>query len=262
MIFIKIYNCLSLIKYTNILFTMSTIYEIDIESDILESDIDSDILESDIESDILESDIESDILESDKTIYKRRSTRKRRCQEVKESITHEYKSITKSKSKSKKKEIVEKEKPIINLNYRAKYAVPLLLKQCSKCNLCKKQLEEDFIIDHIVQKKYIHIYGDHVNDIFNLQALCSLCNRIKTYKVDKEIDKIIDSTKSFDTLHKYIMDLLQDYYEKKKCEKQYMMSKNDFEDECEPTIRKRKYDSLIQDSHFQNCTFQNCTFSK
>ena len=49
------------------------------------------------------------------------------------------------------------------MQYRQKYGFKILTQQKSKCNLCDKYLDEHFIIDHIVPKEHIKVYGEKVN---------------------------------------------------------------------------------------------------
>ncbi len=249
----------------------------DIETDTLvsdiESDIESDTLDNDIESDTLNSDIESDTLLNDYTYVSVKNKRIRKSVQRFENVISRSRSTVTTTLKKSTKSIGTKDHSY-DPNYRAKYGPKLLLAQCAKCNLCKAQLKEDYIVDHILQKKYTfdqkyEMYHCKINDISNMQALCTMCNRMKTYKVDKEIDrsKVMDRKWSFDDLRAHIMKLLQSTYEKDQEEMKYFstdvnadVNKDKDLEECEYIEPSQKRARTYENCTFQNCTFQNCTF--
>ncbi len=160
----------------------------------------------------------------------------------------------------------------VDMLYKQKYGFKILTQQKSKCKLCNTYLDENFIIDHIVPKEYIKLYGDKINWISNLQGLCLNCNRIKTYKVDHMIHVNNKNPQPFEKLYFHIIHLLENEYKKLEEQKSIMINddstnilfpigaKNDKSDLSTYSYKPNKMmdkPNII----FSNCNFSNCNFS-
>jgi 5-methylcytosine-specific restriction endonuclease McrA len=146
-----------------------------------------------------------------------------------------------------------------DIKYREKHLPTLFIEQKNRCKLCLHKIKnkESIIVDHIVQKQYCTIYSQpKIDQISNLQALCSYCNSIKTNIVDKKINKLMEEndirTRTYDGLRSYTMNLLNKTYRieqeslaKVKETNQDMNSEDDSEDESEDESDKKSVEKVF-----------------
>jgi hypothetical protein len=142
--------------------------------------------------------------------------------------------------------------------YRNKHLPTLLIEQKNRCKLCLHKIKnkESITVDHIVQKQYCTIYSQpKIDQISNLQALCSYCNGIKTNIIDKKINKLIEEddvrTRTYDGLRSYTNNLLKKTYRieqeslAKVKETNQDMNSSDSEDDSEDESDKKSVEKVF-----------------
>jgi 5-methylcytosine-specific restriction endonuclease McrA len=100
--------------------------------------------------------------------------------------------IKKIKKIKKNKKIEKNIKNIYRIKKGSIERETIFSKYNHKCNICNKQNDISFELDHIIPLEY-----NGEDNLFNLQPLCKNCHKIKTHRIDEIIGYSIKNNDNF-----------------------------------------------------------------